>query len=77
MSRLALRPTLYPIQWVLGILSLMVKQLGHEVDHSVPSSAQVKSEWSYTSPPFVCSHGVDGDNVTFLPSPGIGNVPQV
>jgi len=57
------------------MLSLMAKQLGHEVDHSVPSSAEVKSEWSYTSPPFVCCHGVDGDNVTFLPSPGIGHVP--
>jgi len=59
------------------MLSLMVKQLRHEADHSVPSSGEVKSEWSYTSPPFVCSHGVDGDSVTFLPSPRIGHVPQV
>jgi hypothetical protein len=59
------------------MLFLMVKQLRHEVDHSVPSSGEVKSGWSYTSPPFVCSHGVDEDSVTFLPSPGIGHVPQV
>jgi hypothetical protein len=37
-SRIALGPT----QWVLGALSLGIKQLGHEADHSPPSSAQVK-----------------------------------
>lgn len=54
-----------------------MNQLRHEADHSVPSSGEVKSELSYTSPPFVCSHVVDGDSVTFLPSSGIGHVPQV
>jgi hypothetical protein len=33
-----------PIQWVLGALSLGVKQPGREADHSHPSSAEVK-EW--------------------------------
>jgi len=42
MSRLALRPTQPPIQWVLGALSLGVKQSGLEADHSPPSSAKVK-----------------------------------
>jgi hypothetical protein len=28
-----------------------VKCLGHEVDHSSPSSAEVKNAWSYTSSP--------------------------
>jgi hypothetical protein len=32
-----------PIQWVAGF------QPGHEVDHSPPSSTEVKNEWSYTS----------------------------
>jgi hypothetical protein len=57
----------------MGILSLRVKQLGHKTDQSV----KVKSEWSYTSPPFVCSHDVDGDNVAFVSSLGIGYAPQV
>jgi hypothetical protein len=61
----------------MGMLSLRVKQLEHEVEHSVPYNAEVRSEWSYASPPFVCSYGVDWDNVTFLPSPGIGYVLQV
>jgi hypothetical protein len=31
-----------PIQWVPGALSLGVKRPGREVDHSPPSSAEVK-----------------------------------
>jgi len=30
------------LQWLRGALSLGVKQVGHEVDHSPPSSAEVK-----------------------------------
>jgi hypothetical protein len=41
-SRLALRPTQPPIQWVPGALSLGVKQPWREADHSLPSSAEVK-----------------------------------
>jgi hypothetical protein len=49
MSRMALGPhTQPPIQWVPGVLSLGVKQLGCEADHSPPSSARVKNAWSYT-----------------------------
>jgi hypothetical protein len=51
MFRLALGLTQAPIQWVAGALSLGVKQLGHEADHSPPSSAEVKNEWCYTSTP--------------------------
>jgi hypothetical protein len=50
-SRTALGPTQPPIQWVPGALSLGVKRLGHEADHSPPSSAKVKNVWSYTSTP--------------------------
>jgi hypothetical protein len=41
-SRPALGPTQPPIQWVQGALSLGVKLLGREADHSPPSSAEVK-----------------------------------
>jgi hypothetical protein len=50
-SRTALGPTKPPIQWVPGALSLGVKQLRHEADHSPPSSAEVENVWSYTSTP--------------------------
>ena len=48
-----------------GLLSRREKQRGHEVDHSCPSGAKVKNEWSYTSTPPTCLHGVDIDNFTF------------
>jgi hypothetical protein len=43
-SRMALRPTQPAIQWVRGALSLGVKRLGREADHSPPSSAKAE-EW--------------------------------
>ena len=36
---------------------LEVKRSGREVHHSHSSSAEVKNEWSYTSPPFMTSCG--------------------
>jgi hypothetical protein len=50
-SRMALRPTQPPIQWVPGALSLGVKRPGREADNSPPFSAEVKNAWSYTSTP--------------------------
>jgi hypothetical protein len=50
-SRTALGPTQPPIHWLSGALSLGVKRLGCEADHSPPSSAYVKNAWSYTSTP--------------------------
>jgi hypothetical protein len=47
----ALGPTQPPIQWVPGALFLGVKRPGRETDHSLPSGAEVKNEWSYTSTP--------------------------
>jgi hypothetical protein len=41
-SRPALRPTQPPIQWVPWALSLGVKRLVREANHSPPSSAEVK-----------------------------------
>jgi hypothetical protein len=51
MSKLALRPTQSPNQWVLGALFPRVKQSGHEADHSPPSGAKAKDMCSYTSTP--------------------------
>jgi len=50
-SRTALGLTQPTIQWVLEILSLGVKRLGLEADHSPASIAEVKNAWSYTSTP--------------------------
>jgi hypothetical protein len=52
-----LRPTQPPIQWVPGASFPRVKQLGHEADHSLPASAEVKNTWIYISkppPPYIC-----------------------
>jgi hypothetical protein len=57
-SRTALEPTQPPIQWVPGALSLGVKRPEREADNSPPSSAEVKSTWSYTSTPPIRLHGV-------------------
>jgi hypothetical protein len=51
MFRPALGPTQPPLHWVPGALSLGVKRLRREADHSHPSSADVKNAWSYTSIP--------------------------
>jgi hypothetical protein len=48
-SRPALGSTQPPIQWVPEALSLGVKQLGREADHSPPASAEVKKMWVYTA----------------------------
>jgi hypothetical protein len=55
-SRTALGPT-QPIPWVLGALSLGVRRLGREADHSPPPSAEVKNAWNYTSTPSIRLHG--------------------
>jgi hypothetical protein len=53
-SRLVQVPTQLPIQWVLMAVSLGVKWLVHEADHSLPYSVEVKNEWSYIlTPPFI------------------------
>jgi len=48
---------------LLGPNQLRVKRPGSEVNHSLPSSAEVKIEWSYKSIT-ICLHGVDKDNST-------------
>jgi hypothetical protein len=42
-----------------------VKRQGHEVNHSPPPSADVRSEWSYTSAPNASLHGVVKKRFTY------------
>jgi hypothetical protein len=70
MSKLALGPNLAysmdigVLSWQWGGVGWEVKWLRHEVDHSPPSSDEVKSEWSYTSTLPICLHVMDRDNFT-------------
>jgi hypothetical protein len=50
-SRPALGPTQPPIQWVPWALSLEVKRPGREAGRSLPTSAEAKKTWIYTSTP--------------------------
>ena len=65
MSRWALvaHPAFYSMG--TGVPTGGVRWLGCQVDCSPPSSAKLINEWSYTSIPPVCLHGVKKDNYTF------------
>jgi hypothetical protein len=56
-SRPGVGSTQPPVQWVLGALSLGVKWLGHEADHSLPSNAKVKNVDLYIHSP-IRLHGI-------------------
>jgi len=43
----------------------VVERSGCGVDHSPPSSAEFKNEWSYTSAPTIRHHGVDRHSFDF------------
>ena len=44
--------------WILGFLA-MGKAVWAQSNHSRPSIVKVKNEWSYTSTPPICLHGMD------------------
>lgn len=46
-----------------------VKRLRHEANH-LPPNAKVSNEWSYTSTPSTCLHGVHRINYTIHPDEG-------
>jgi hypothetical protein len=54
-------PTQPPIQWTPDVLSLWVNWWKCEIDHSFPSSAEVRNEWSYASIPPIFLHVVKTD----------------
>jgi hypothetical protein len=56
-SRMALKPTQPPIQWVPGSLSLGIKQPKRKADISPQPGAEVKNVWSYTCTPILL-HGM-------------------
>jgi len=58
MSRLVLRPTLTHTQLAQGFFPRS-KSAKCVDDYSPPCSSEVKNEWSYTSNPPICLHGVD------------------
>jgi len=47
--------------YLLGVMAFSwgVNRPGRKADHSLPSIAKVKNEWSYTPTPPICHHGVD------------------
>jgi hypothetical protein len=53
-----------PNRWVPGSFP-GIKWPGRDVEYSLPSSAEVKNGWSYSSAP-VYIHGAYRDNFTFL-----------
>jgi hypothetical protein len=55
------------VQTVSGYWSFFagVKKPNHEVDHSPPSSAEVKNEWIHTSTHPICLYRMDRHNFTF------------
>ena len=49
-----------------GVPSLVVKQSGSENDHLLPSSANIKNVWSYTSTPNIGIHGMYWKKFSFF-----------
>ena len=59
------RPPPKPNQWILGSYRVN-KRPNLQLNDSFPSSAEVKSEWSCSSPPPTCIQGMDSDMCTLL-----------
>jgi hypothetical protein len=60
----------HPVHYSIGTGSPPpwgVKWPGGEVNHSSPSSAEVKNEWSYTPVPPMWLHGVGRKSLPFVP----------
>jgi hypothetical protein len=57
-------PNQLPMQWVLAFFP-GVQPPEREVNHTPPSTVEVKNEWSCTSTPPICLHGVDRENFIF------------
>jgi hypothetical protein len=47
-AKMVLGYTELPFQWIVGALSLVVKQPRSEADHSPPTSVKAEKTWIYT-----------------------------
>jgi hypothetical protein len=72
-SRLAMRPTLPPIQYLLAALSPTLKRPVREADHSPPTNAEVKKTWIYTIIPHAFSRRSARYSCTFTTHLRLGN----
>lgn len=63
-SRSAVGTTHFPIQWVPGFFP-GVNRPGREVNHSPPSSDDVRNKWSCTSTALICLNDVYRENFAF------------
>jgi hypothetical protein len=68
MARLALGPTHPSILWVPEFFP-GAKVGGHDVNHSSPSVAKVKNEWSCTFNPHIFLHGIKREILRLLLPP--------
>ena len=64
-SKVALGPIQALIQWIPWSHSPETRRPVREVDHSHPSSDEVKNEWSHNPSSPTCLRGLDRDNFTF------------
>ena len=56
----------HPASCSMGTVgSVCFQQLMHDSDLTPQSSAKIKIEWSFTSAPPVCPHGMHKDNFTY------------
>ena len=62
------------------LLSRGLRRPGREINHSLPSSAEVKNEWRYVAIPLTCLYGAAKGNFTSIftlhPSVHIGSEAQ-
>ena len=65
-SKMVLAPIQPLIRQVPVLHSPEVKQTGRKADHSTPSTSEVKNEWTYTSIPPTCLHGVDKERKVYV-----------
>jgi hypothetical protein len=59
-------PAQVSFQWVPAFFPQGTKRLASEVDHSPPSSVEVKNGWSYTYIPPLCLRYVENDYFIFI-----------